>query len=79
MQDFNVTPLYSTDLHLLQSLFMSLNKPCGLEEIRQFNRLYREIYPRLSQYEKRRSEALVDTLIENLEDQGLAARIYGVV
>ncbi len=79
MHNNAVTSLYSEDFHCLQSLVRSFDQPYGLPEILDFNRLYGRIYPRLTDVEKRRTEALVDDLIERLEDKKLASRIYGVV
>ena len=74
-----VTSIYSEDFHCLQSLVRSFDQPYGMREILAFNRLYGSIYPRLTDLEKRRTEALVDDLITRLEDKHLASRIYGVV
>ena len=79
MHQTNVTPIHSADLQQLQSLFLTLDKPCGISEIIRFNQLYRRVYPDLSRLEKRRAEDLVDALIADLEHPDLAPKIYGVV
>ena len=79
MPDNAVTSLYDEDFVGLQSLVRSFDPPYGLPEIIAFNQLYGSIYPRLTNAERRRTEALVDDLIERLEDKNLASRIYGVV
>lgn len=75
----NVTPLYSENLNRLRGLFQRIDRPYGLEDIRAFNSMYREIYPSLSREEKLRAELLVDTLIEGLERKEWASKIFGVV
>lgn len=78
MHDATVVAPDSADFLRLQELFMSLEQPCGLDDILRFNLLYSHLYPNLSPHEKRRAEDFVDALMEHLEDQQLAARIDGV-
>jgi hypothetical protein len=75
----HVRPLYSASFDELRGYFRSLTPPYNLEHIHGFNAIYRDIYPELSREERSRAEGYVDTLIEGLEDQELAEKIFGVV
>lgn len=78
MNATTASPGYSSEFREVITLFKHLHKPYGKNEIVRFNRTYERIYPHLSQGEKRRAERLVDALIKNLENENLAAYIYGV-
>jgi len=72
-------PLYSEEFQELQRWFSSVDPPYSLEEIVEFNRIYRRIYRLLGREERRRAEEIVDALIAGVGDQAWAAKIYGVV
>lgn len=74
-----VTTLHSPEFTELQSLFHGMAAPYGAEHITQFNRLYKDIYGRLSSAERRRAEEFVDELIAGVEREELVPRIFGVV
>ncbi len=79
MNTTNIASIRPSGIHELNELFNNQRKPCGKGEIVRFNLAYQRIYPQLSRAEKRHAEILVDTLIDNLEDEKLASMIYGVV
>ena len=62
----------------LRNLFLSLDQPCGLDDIVRFNLLYSHLYPHLSPSEKRRAEDFADALMAYVEDPALADKIHGV-
>lgn len=74
-----LTPLYSEEFQELQRWFHSVAPPYGLQEIHEFNRIYRRIYRALSREERRRAEEIVDALIDGVGDPAWTAKIYGVV
>jgi len=51
----------------------------GKGEVVRFNLAYQRIYPHLSREEEQHAEVLVDAMIADLENESLAAQIYGVV
>lgn len=59
-------------------MFLSLNQPCGLDDIVRFNLLYSHLYPHLSPSENRRAEDFADALMAYVEDPAPADRIHGV-
>ncbi len=73
------SPTPPSAIHELEMLFGSLKMPYDQTEIVRFNLAYQRVYPCLSRTEKRRAEQLVDALIDDLEQKGLASKIYGVV
>ena len=75
----NLTPLRSASFDQLRLFFQYNDPPYDLQVIRDFNALYRGIYPVLSREERRRAEALVDALIDGLEQKEWASKIFGVV
>ena len=79
MHDATNTARYSAAFLRLQDQFLNLPKPCGLDEIVRFNLLYSHLYPNLSPQEKRHAEDFVDALIEQVQDEALAARLSVVV
>jgi hypothetical protein len=79
MQATNISPLYSEDFDRLRRYFRSISPPYSLSNIRDFNLIYRKIYPVLSREEKRRAEDFVDALIGGLEKKEFASKIFGVV
>ena len=79
MNTAEIIPIHSSDFSEIKDFFHIHQPPYQLEHIFQFNSLYRRVYFRLSKEEKRRSEELVDKLIEELEDRRLASKIFGVV
>jgi hypothetical protein len=74
-----VTPIHSSDIQELNELFNNLRKPYGRGEIYRFNLTYQRLYPKLSRFEKRHAEKLVDALLADLEHDDLACKVYGVV
>jgi predicted RNase H-like nuclease len=74
-----ISTLYSERFDELRSFFQGIQPPYTLQHIREFNAIYRRIYPMLSREEKRRAEDYVDSLIEGLERKEWAPRIFGVV
>ncbi len=74
-----ITPIHSSAMKELNALFNSLITPYGQGEIVRFNLAYQRLYPKLSRSERIRAEKLVDALLENLEDESLASKVYGVV
>lgn len=79
MQANNVISLYSEDFGRLTAFVKSIDPPYTLDDINGFNSIYRRIYPSLNRDEKLRSEVFVDMLINNLERNEWAAKIWGVV
>jgi len=79
METKSITPLHSSNIQELNELFNNLIKPYGKGEIVRFNLAYQRLYPHLSRSEKRRAEKLVDAVLDNLEDENLAPKVYGVV
>lgn len=75
----NISSLYSEDFDQLRHYFQSIAPPYSLSNIRDFNLIYRSIYPELSREEKRRAEDFVDALIDGLEKKEFASKIFGVV
>jgi hypothetical protein len=75
----NISTLYSERFDELRSFFQGIRPPYTLQHIREFNALYRNIYPALSREEKRRAEDFVDSLIDGLEKKEWAPKIFGVV
>jgi hypothetical protein len=75
----SITPIHSSGMQDLNELFNNLQKPYGQGEIVRFNLAYQRLYPQLSRSEQVRAEKLVDALLDNLEDDSLASKIYGVV
>jgi hypothetical protein len=71
--------LYSDGLHELEAHFQSLTPPYTHQHIREFNSIYRRIYPILTRDEKTKAESFVDSLIEGVEQEVLITRIFGVV
>lgn len=74
-----VTSIHSSSMSELHSLFSTFQKPYGQGEIVRFNLAYQRLYPSLGRSERLHAEKLVDTLLENLADEKLAPKIYGVV
>ncbi|WP_348758617.1 hypothetical protein [Candidatus Methylocalor cossyra] len=74
-----VSSLYSGQFDTLREFFYSIQPPYTLAHIREFNAIYRRIYPQLSREEKRRAEEFVDALIAGLENPEWASKIFGVV
>ena len=74
-----ISTLYSERFDELRSYFQSIQPPYTLQHIREFNAIYRRLYPVLTREEKRRAEDYVDALIEGLENKDWASRIFGVV
>jgi hypothetical protein len=79
MRATNITCLYSADFDELRRFFQGIKPPYSLVNIREFNSIYRSIYPVLSREERRRAEDFVDALIEGLEKKEFASKIFGVV
>jgi hypothetical protein len=75
----NISPLYSSEFDQLRRYFQEISPPYSLSNVREFNRIYRTIYPVLTREEKRRAEDFVDSLIEGLEKREFASKIFGVV
>ncbi|MCU0735884.1 MAG: hypothetical protein MUF20_10230 [Methylotetracoccus sp.] len=63
----------------LEGYFSGIRPPYTLNDIWNFNRLYRRLYPVLNRDEKIRAEQWVDRLIDNVERKEWASKIYGVV
>lgn len=79
MNTATVTQIHSNGMQELNEMFMNLKKPYGKGEIVRFNLAYQHIYPQLTRAEKLRAEKFVDALLDDLEDERLAPKIYGVV
>ena len=79
METTSISQLPSSNIQELNHLFNNLIKPYGIGEIVWFNLAYRRLYPHLSRSEKLRAEKLVDALLDSLEDENLAPKVYGVV
>lgn len=75
----NVTRIHSEGFEELLLYYQTLKKPYSESDIRAFNAIYRCVYQNLSREEKRRSEALVDLILADLDEPRLACLIYGVV
>lgn len=71
--------LHSDEYEALMTFWRHLAAPYTEHDVRAFNALYRDIYPRLSRAEKRLAERLVDRMIDGLQSRELAPLIYGVV
>ena len=63
----------------LRRYISGINAPYSLADIQGFNSIYQHAYGSLSRQERRRIEAFVDTMIEQVEEQQWAAKIFGVV
>lgn len=63
----------------LDGYFSSVRPPYTLGDIRDFNLMYRRIYPTLSSEQRALAEEWVDAMIANVEREELASKIYGVV
>lgn len=74
-----VTRIHSEGFEELLLYYQTLKKPYSESDIRAFNAIYRCVYQNLSREEKRRSEALVDLILADLDEPRLACLIYGVV
>lgn len=79
MNTVTVSPIHSARMQSLHELFNALQKPYGHAEIIRFNQTYQRLYPTLSRAEKLRAEKFVDGMLDNLKDERLASKIYGVV
>jgi hypothetical protein len=79
MNTAEIIPIHSQEFSAVRHFFHVHQPPYRLEHVLHFNRLYKQVYFRLSKEEKRRSEELVDQLIDKLEDRRLASKIFGVV
>lgn len=79
MKAAKVTLLYSNEYWSIHEWFHNTRPPYGFLDILQFNRLYKQAYPRMSREERRRVEEWVDEMIVNVENPRLAKKIFGVV
>ncbi len=79
MDTATIPPIYSSAMQELNAFFNILATPYDKGEIVRFNLAYQRLYPKLSRSEKLRAEKLVDSLLEHLEDENLASKVYGVV
>lgn len=79
MQDIQQTTGPFHRLAELETYFSGIRPPYTLMHIRDFNRLYRRLYPVLNREEKRRAEQWVDRMIDHVERKEWASRIFGVV
>jgi len=79
MQTSHVIPLHSNDYLEITQFFKNISSPYTLNDIREFNAIYRRVYPGLGLAEKRKAEKLVDHLVKNVEKPEWAREIYGVV
>lgn len=74
-----VQTLHATGYAEVRQFFTRHEPPFTMTDIREFNALYRCVYPELSSKERQRSEELVDYLIAHVERPEWAGKIYGVV
>jgi len=79
MTTATITQLHTAAMQDLNRLYNDLQRPYGQGEIVRFNLAYQRLYPQLNPSEKQRAEKLVDSLLDNLEDDRLASKVYGVV
>jgi len=79
MRSARVYPLHSDGYLEVVNFFAAIEPPYTLSDIREFNRLYRRVYPMLGQVEKHKAEQWVDHLIQHVEKPEWARKIYGVV
>lgn len=79
MNATNINYLYSDRFDELKRYFFGIQAPYTLGHIREFNAIYRKIYPSLNREERRRAEDFVDALIAGLERKEWASKIFGVV
>lgn len=79
MQASNVHPLYSDGYLRISQFFNIVQPPYSLADIREFNAIYRQVYPSLGFAEKRKAEEWIDYLIKHVEKPEWAHKIYGVV
>lgn len=73
------TSLCSPDYESLSRWFYMLEPPYSEADVRQFNQIYRSIYPALNRHERRKAEWLVDVMVSRLERKASAPLIFGVV
>lgn len=59
----------------LQSAFLNLRTPYDVDGAVRFNLMFSHLYPQLSPAERHRAEALVDTLMANLEQRTLGEQV----
>lgn len=79
MQSPHIIPLYSNGYLEVRHFFKTFGPPYTLSDIREFNTMYRRVYPTLGLSEKRKAEELVDHLIKHVEKPEWVRKIYGVV
>jgi hypothetical protein len=79
MNTARVSQLYSDEFQQINRWFHTVQAPYHLQEVIEFNALYRCAYPVLSREEKRRIEEFVDVMIEGVDPPELSKRIFGVV
>ena len=79
MQTFNaVASLHSEGYLQISDFFFQTKPPYNLRHIREFNEIYRRVYPTLGRREKQQAEAFVDHMIAHVGQPQWAAKIYGV-
>ena len=79
MDTCEVTTLFSPTYQELRRYISAIRAPYTLQDIQGFNAIYKRAYSTLSREEKRRIEAFVDTMIEQVAQKEWAAKIFGVV
>jgi hypothetical protein len=79
MQAFNpVVHLHSEGYREISDFFDKTSPPYNLQNIMEFNEMYRRVYPMLGSLERREAEEFVDYMIAHLEQPQWATKIYGV-
>lgn len=79
MKAGTVQALHSTGYAAVRQFFVHHEPPFSMNDIREFNAMYKHTYPELAPIERQRSEELVDYLIAHVEHHEWAGKIYGVV
>jgi len=79
MQTSHVIPLHSDGYLEVSHFFNTARPPFNLNDIQEFNAIYRRVYPTLGVVEKRKAEEFVDHLVKHVEKPEWARKVYGVV
>lgn len=79
MKTSNIHAIHSDGYLEIKHFFDQSHPPFTLTHIREFNAIYRRIYPSLGQPERWRAEKFVDYMIDHVEHRDWVCKIYGVV
>lgn len=79
MNTVKVHAIHSEGYREIKGFFDRSHPPFTLAQIREFNSIYRCVYPTLAPREKWRAEKFVDYMIDHVGHPDWARKIYGVV